>query len=552
MPGILDFLNQPDAQLGMGLLASGGPTTDPNQTGIGQRVAGAVNSVQAQQQNAIKTKLMAAQQQEAMQNAQMQQFQLKRLQDWQSMVMGDSAGQSPMGSSPASTAQAGGVMPSGADSMGGGAAPGGMPSGATPQSGYPQAPQTPQNTQPAQNGGRSFQFAIPGLGDQQSRVLAASMPPADYLKMYAGAAVPQTDIGKLMVQAGIDPKSPLGLQMTQQSIAKANYIAPVNGRPGGWLAGADGSLMQLPHVPDGSTAFKGPDGQFHIVPLDGGFGAISNAEAAKKAGTNTQTLTTGVDSGNQPVYRTAAQDVNAANGMSTQPAGDGRFPSAQGASQGAGVIRPGLSAAGQAASVETGKGSAQQLVNDNTSANGFSTRMFTLGKALTGLQGANTGPGSEALNNIKSFIAARGIPGVDVNKIASYDEANKYLMQYAIGQAGALGEGTDGKLAATLSGNANTHISSLAAQDVVRANMGLERMKQAQVQQFNNTNLPSEQYQKWATQWNKQVNPQVFVWDSMPADKKQLAMSNMSNAQKQAFTGQYNWALQNKFIDGSQ
>jgi hypothetical protein len=327
MPGILDFLNQPDAQLGMGLLASGGPTTDPNQTGIGQRVAGAVNSVQAQQQNAIKTKLMAAQQQEAMQNAQMQQFQLKRLQDWQSMVMGDSAGQSPMGSSPASTAQAGGVMPSGADSMGGGAAPGGMPSGATPQRGYPQAQQTPQIPQSAQSNGRSFQFAIPGLGDQQSRVLAASMPPADYLKMYAGAAVPQTEIGKLLVQANIDPKSPLGLQLTQQSIAKSNYIAPVSGRPGGYLANADGSIKQLPHVPDGFTAIQGADGQFHMVPVDGGLAAMqqsAGATALGKAGAEP----TVAYKGNTPIFSTKAQDVGRANGASPALAGQPAYSAA--------------------------------------------------------------------------------------------------------------------------------------------------------------------------------------------------------------------------------
>jgi hypothetical protein len=59
--GILDFLQQPDAQLGIGLLAAGGPTTDPNQTGFGQRLAGAMNSVTANQQIALRAKLMQSQ-----------------------------------------------------------------------------------------------------------------------------------------------------------------------------------------------------------------------------------------------------------------------------------------------------------------------------------------------------------------------------------------------------------------------------------------------------------------------------------------------------------
>jgi hypothetical protein len=61
MAGILDFLQSPDAQLGIGLLAAGGPTTDPNQTGFGQRLAGAMNSVTANQQIAMRAKLMQSQ-----------------------------------------------------------------------------------------------------------------------------------------------------------------------------------------------------------------------------------------------------------------------------------------------------------------------------------------------------------------------------------------------------------------------------------------------------------------------------------------------------------
>lgn len=48
MPGILDFMNDPENALGFALLAAGGPTTDPNRSGFGQRIAGAVAQAQAQ------------------------------------------------------------------------------------------------------------------------------------------------------------------------------------------------------------------------------------------------------------------------------------------------------------------------------------------------------------------------------------------------------------------------------------------------------------------------------------------------------------------------
>ena len=43
MAGLLDFLSSPEAQMGIGLLAAGGPRTDPNQTGFGTRMADAMS-----------------------------------------------------------------------------------------------------------------------------------------------------------------------------------------------------------------------------------------------------------------------------------------------------------------------------------------------------------------------------------------------------------------------------------------------------------------------------------------------------------------------------
>jgi hypothetical protein len=59
--GILDFLQSPDAQLGIGLLAAGGPTTDPNQVGFGQRLNTTMQRMQADQQQAMRAKLMQSQ-----------------------------------------------------------------------------------------------------------------------------------------------------------------------------------------------------------------------------------------------------------------------------------------------------------------------------------------------------------------------------------------------------------------------------------------------------------------------------------------------------------
>lgn len=228
---------------------------------------------------------------------------------------------------------------------------------------------------------------------------------------------------------------------------------------------------------------------------------------------------------------------------------NGRYPG--NAAQSAPGIQTGLSPSESAAAEVTGGGSAKQLVADQSSVNGSAGRIFQLSQALGALQNATTGKGSENLNNIRSYLTTSGagsLLGVDPNKIANYDEANKYLTQYALNQAGQFGESTDHKLATTLSGNASTSISNLAAQDVVKANIGLERMKQAQVAAFNNSGLSPAQYQKFSSEWNRQVDPRVFIVDQMDANARTKLRDSMSPQQRQQFSTQYNNALANGWV----
>ena len=72
MAGLLDFLSSPEMQMGIGLLSAGGPRTDPNQTGLGTRLADAMGYVQKgqAQQNAEKR----AQMQDQMMQVQMDNY----------------------------------------------------------------------------------------------------------------------------------------------------------------------------------------------------------------------------------------------------------------------------------------------------------------------------------------------------------------------------------------------------------------------------------------------------------------------------------------------
>lgn len=109
MAGILDFLQTPEAQMGIGLLAAGGPSTTP--MNVGQRVQMAMQGMNAQQQNALKMKLLQSQVDEnASQNA-LRQSQLVRQQRQDAYFMGDGMGggaSAPASGLPGSTGLPGG------------------------------------------------------------------------------------------------------------------------------------------------------------------------------------------------------------------------------------------------------------------------------------------------------------------------------------------------------------------------------------------------------------------------------------------------------------
>lgn len=115
--GLLDFLNTDDARLGIGLLAAGGPSTVP--MSVGQRVAGALQGMDADKQNKLRLSLMQSQVDENVSQRALQQQKLalaQRQQAWDEQFMG--------GGPPAAGAAPGGMPQAGAAPVGpGGAAP---------------------------------------------------------------------------------------------------------------------------------------------------------------------------------------------------------------------------------------------------------------------------------------------------------------------------------------------------------------------------------------------------------------------------------------------
>jgi hypothetical protein len=189
------------------------------------------------------------------------------------------------------------------------------------------------------------------------------------------------------------------------------------------------------------------------------------------------------------------------------------------------------------------------LVSDQQSNAQSGSRINMLQSAGDALAKAQTGTGADKLQAIKGVVAMLGGPA---DAAADYDKANKYLTQYAQQKAAGMGGGTDAQLAATVSGNASTKISNLAAQDVVKVNMGLERMEQARMKAWESANLPPSDYAKWKSQFGSTMDPRVFVADQIDPSKVQGMVKKMNPKEQATFRTQYNWAVQNGFINGPQ
>ena len=207
-----------------------------------------------------------------------------------------------------------------------------------------------------------------------------------------------------------------------------------------------------------------------------------------------------------------------------------------------------------------GTASATQWGQTQQAVSGSASRILTLQKAMDALQQlgtTGTGPGAAARNNFTSYVQSLPVVGPTAagmiespKNIANFDEANKYMTSYAAAMAGAHGATTDSQLATALSANASTHISSLAAQDVIRANIALERMAQSQVAAFQATTDPQtgrpltpDRWSDFSATWNRSTDPRAFAVDMMNPQQVSTMLAGMSPADRSKFQSTYTAAI---------
>lgn len=185
------------------------------------------------------------------------------------------------------------------------------------------------------------------------------------------------------------------------------------------------------------------------------------------------------------------------------------------------------------AAKETGAASGAQLAQERAASANFQRDVFPLAQAIPALQSLGTkgtGPGTETLNHIKSFILSN-VPGVTeknfegLSDVATYDKAKKYLTDF-VNQTG--NSGTNDKLAAAFAGNPSVSISNAAAVDVAKSALALRRMKQAAYMEFESKNLPDDQFSKHFAKRINEIDPRAFGVDMMTPEAKAKLKTQLS------------------------
>lgn len=227
-----------------------------------------------------------------------------------------------------------------------------------------------------------------------------------------------------------------------------------------------------------------------------------------------------------------AQRVQAAPG-----AGGAPQQSTLGSANYGGTTPTGLSPA--AAATNTRSGEAYATASE--AAGNYANRVNPLRQAipiLEGMKETDIGPISDKWNDIKSTavnLGAGKLLGIDPEKIQNTNELKKYFAQYSVQAGATLGPHTNDGLAAAVTSNPNIHMDKLSATDLSKIALGVERMRQAGVLEFNakvdRGETDPSKFNKFMTDWGTQQDPRAFVYDLMSKDQQDKLKKNLPPAE---------------------
>jgi hypothetical protein len=194
---------------------------------------------------------------------------------------------------------------------------------------------------------------------------------------------------------------------------------------------------------------------------------------------------------------------------------------------------------GTASSME---GSANAYNAASEAAGKYAQRVNPLRSAipiLEKMKETDIGPTSERWNDIKSTAITLGagkiIGGIDPEKIKNYNELKKYLSQYSSQAAATMGPKTNDGLATAVSSNPNVHMDKLSALELSKVALGVERMQQAGVREFNSLveagKVTPSGFNKFMVKWGSEQDPRAFVYDLLTPEPQAKLKKGLPKAE---------------------
>lgn len=427
----------------------------------------------------------------------------------------------------------------------------------------------PETQQPAPQPQQQQSYPLSLTGNRQQDMTDYVLSPTHFAEKLIDSHAP-VDFTRLLHQSGIDPNSALGRQLMQSQVAKQNYIAPVNGRPGSTIRDPNDPSKILGYdapTVEGAFPVYGPDGMPTGYQQAPGAAAAIGAAAGAKAG--------GTAAGQAPYELVTVTDAtgntfqipkSSVPGIGGQPGGGAPAggslnnwyshgapgaPAPASAPSGPGGvgIPTGISPGAKAANEEAGRNSANgfsQAINAGLDAK---NSMRTIDNISHAAQGLSTGPGSGMISDLKSGVnAAAGAfghgPVFDADKIARFDEMAKNAAtlgsQLASSAAGSNGV-TDARLSNALRSLPGSHYSPAAVQEVATNLKGLQAAALARAQAastWQQQHGPNS-FPQFQQQWQQAYNPDVFYHMQKGVPDFQKWVGSMSAADRQRTLNQY-------------
>lgn len=401
----------------------------------------------------------------------------------------------------------------------------------------------------APSSGQGMNMTIPGMSPQQAMGMYLMNPDKYSEAMLSQYKAP--DIVTKMRAAGIDPSSQIGRQLLQGNIAKDNYIAPVEGRPGGWTIYPDGRRVWNPSVPTGGMPTYDQGGNFNgVAPLPGAAGVAQGQSQAEAAGKAAVKPMTAYDANGQPVF---TNELAAAQGGG-QPGAGGRFGGYQVPGQPSGQLRPAPVAGTNEGRAAIAQANAKKFNDLTAGAADSPTRINVLDNIIQLSQdGVNTGPGAAWQNKILGYAANSPILGSLVagkqNSVAQFQEMQKFLAQNGLRQwQAAGGTGTDAQLNAAMHANPNDSHFPQALQALAKWNKAGELALQAKANAANaymqQNGNDATQYNQFDNLWRQNFDPRIAQMQLMNPQELQQFTSKLAPSDRSGLLKKYQFVKQ--------